>query len=141
VLVGIGLISLLRTDPRKPVFGADLVARSMDQLGTAKQKATEWAAQDGGLRDSAATAGAMAHDVIQSTIQAAKDIAGKSAPAIDDLGERAQQALPLMREGARTVVDHVSTLSTPSEERDRYLLGAAALALAAAVGIAAQRKD
>jgi hypothetical protein len=57
------------------------------------------------------------------------------------LGERAQQALPLVREGARTVVDHVSTLSTPSEEHDRYLLGAAALALAAAVGIAAQRRS
>jgi hypothetical protein len=46
-----------------------------------------------------------------------------------------------VRESARSVVDHVLTLSTPSEERDRYLLGAAALALAAAVGIAAQRKD
>jgi hypothetical protein len=131
VLVGIGLVSLLRTDSRKPLFGADLVARSMDQLGAAKQKATEWATQEGGLRDTADTVGAMAHDVIQSTLEAAKD----------DLGERVQQVLALVREGARTVVDHVSTLSAPSEERDTYLLGAAALALAAAVGIAAQRRD
>jgi hypothetical protein len=141
VLVGIGLISLLRTDPRKPVLGADLVERSMDQLVAVKQKTTEWATQEGGLRDTADTAGAMAHHVIQSTVEAAKHVAGKSASTVEDLGEQAQQALPLVREGARTVVDHVSTLSTPSEERDRYLLGAAALALAAAVGIAAQRRS
>jgi hypothetical protein len=140
-LVGIGLISLLRTDSRRPTIGADLIARSIDQLGAAKQKATEWATQDGGLRDATDTAGAVARDAIQSTADAAEDIAGKSASAIKALGERAQQALPLVRGGAQNVVDQVSTLSAPSEERDRYLLGAAALALAAAVGIAAQGKD
>jgi hypothetical protein len=125
-LIGVGLVSLLRTDARRPAIGAELVSRSMDELVTAKRKVADWAAQEGGLNDATAAVSAVAQDVVQSTVEAAQGIAQKSASVV--------------RDGTRSVVDQVATLPTPSEERDKYLLGAAALALAAAIGIAAQKR-
>jgi hypothetical protein len=139
-LVGVGLVSLLRTDPGKPAFGADLVARSVDHLGAAKQKASEWvsANQEGGLSDVANTMRTATRDVIQSTREVAGDAAERSASALKAVSDRSQQ---MFREGTRTVVDQASALSNPGEERDRALLGVAALAMAAAVAFAVQRRD
>jgi hypothetical protein len=106
-------------------------------MGAAKRKVADWAAQEGGLNDATAAVSAVAHEVVHSTVEATEGIAQKSAEVLKDFGGRVQQAAPVLREGARAAVDHVASM--PSEERDRYLLGAAGLALAAAVGIAANR--
>ncbi|MBV9971346.1 MAG: hypothetical protein JO228_15290 [Xanthobacteraceae bacterium] len=140
-LVGLGLISLLRTDPKRPGFGADFVARSADQIGAAKQKATEWTSEGGPLHEAGASVAAVAQNVVRSASESAEAVAETSRGVIKDLGEQAQHVGPMVQDGARAVADRMSTLAAPYPygHRDTLLLGAAALAMAAAVGIASQR--
>jgi hypothetical protein len=48
--------------------------------------------------------------------------------------------IPVAAGSARAAMDRMVELSPSVKERDQILLGAAALALAAAVGVAAQRR-
>jgi hypothetical protein len=48
--------------------------------------------------------------------------------------------LPVAADGARAVMSRIGEFSPSAKERDQILLGAAALALAAAVGVATQRR-
>ena len=136
-LVGIGLISLWRTDPRHPAPGADLVARSAELFETAKAKAEDAGAdlhsRAGQMRSAANEFMESAAETVGNTVQASQD-------AMATIRERGQEALPVVADRARSAMDRVVELSPSVKERDQIFLGAAALALAAAVGIAAQRR-
>ena len=135
-LVGVGLISLWRTDPRNPAPGADLVARSAEFVETAKAKAEEITA------DLNARAGRMrsaASEVMESAAEAVGDTLAASQDTVEGLRRRGQEMLPTA-DRARAAVSQIAAFSPSDQDRDQILLGAAAVALAAAVGIAAQRR-
>jgi hypothetical protein len=127
-LVGIGLISLARTDPHQPTFGAAAVVRSGESLGRVKESvAAAWDARKDELTARVEEIGATAKEALHSAKEAAGQITERSAETIKSWTEQAQEVFP--------------RITSTGEERDNYLLGAAALALAAAIGIASQRRE
>jgi gas vesicle protein len=143
-LVGMGLYSLLRTrspqpymdlndeDPRPTYHNDDsgLVAQTAKLGDAARRKVQNWSAEAGEKTREVATQAASiangATDVLRDAADAARDAATEIADTTASVAERASERLEEMM---------------PSrEDRDSYLLGAAAIAVAAAVGIAYQRR-
>jgi hypothetical protein len=151
-LVGMGLYSLLRTTPSqrssqpymdlhdedpRPTYHNDdsgLVAQTTKLGDAARQKVQNWSAEAGEktreaaiqIGDQAASIVDGATDVLRDAADAARDAAAEIADTTASVAERASERLEEMM---------------PSrEDRDSYLLGAAAIAVAAAVGIAYQRR-
>jgi ElaB/YqjD/DUF883 family membrane-anchored ribosome-binding protein len=156
LLVGVGVVSLLRTSPWQPsaqrstggydegfetkldrgnsTGGNSLSSRAQKFTETARQKVREWSADAGDvvsesltqLTDKAASAAERASDVVQEA----------SAMAHETAGEIADQAAAMAQRASSTAREF-----TPEQDvRDKLLLGAATLALTAAIGIAYQRR-
>jgi hypothetical protein len=136
VLVGIGLLSLWRTDPRHPAPGADLAARSVEFLETAKGKAEDASAA---LQERAGQVRSAANELMDNTAEAVGNAVRASRETLETMRQRGQEVLPVAADRARAVMGRIE-LSPSGKERDQMLLGGAALALAAAVGVAAQRR-
>jgi hypothetical protein len=136
-LVGIGLLSLWRTDPRRPAPGANLAARSAEFLETAKGKAEDASAA---LHERAGQVRSAAGEWMDSTAEAVGNAVQASQETIETVRQRGQEMLPVAADGARAVMSRIGEFSPSAKERDQILLGAAALALAAAVGVATQRR-
>jgi hypothetical protein len=136
-LVGLGLISLWRTDSQYPAPGADLAARSAELIRTARANA-EVAGAD--LQARTVQIRSAASEFMEGTAEAAGDALEASQHAIETIRRRGQEMIPVAADNARAAVDRMVELSPSVKERDQILLGAAALALAAAVGVAAQRR-
>jgi gas vesicle protein len=133
LLVGLGLVGLLRTSPQTRPLG-DLTARVSAFADAAKQKVQDWSAQA-----SQAAGDATAH--IKETAAA---VADRATEALRDAGDTARDRVTRLADDAASVSDRaaasVRAAMPDREDRDNYLLGAAALAVAAAVGIALQRR-
>jgi hypothetical protein len=136
-LVGIGLLSLWRTDPRHPAAGADLAARSAEFFEAAKGKAEDAGAA---LHERAGQVRSAAGEWMDSTAEAVGKAVQASQESIETVRQRGQEILPVAADSARAVMSRIGELSPSVKERDQILLGATALALAAAVGVAAQRR-
>jgi hypothetical protein len=136
-LVGIGVLSLWRTDPRHPAPGADLAARSTEFFEAAKVKAEEAGAV---LQERAAQVRSAASEWVESTSEAVGNVVQASQETVETVRQRGQEMLPVAADRAKAVVDRLGDFSPSVKERDQILLGAAALAIAAAVGVAAQRR-
>jgi gas vesicle protein len=152
-LVGMGLYSLLRTTPSRrssqsymdlydedprPTYHNDdsgLVTQTAKLGDVARQKIQGWSAEAGEtarqaateIADTAASAADRATDALRNAAAAARDTATEVADTTASVAERAAERL------------HDAMPSR--DDRDTYLLGAAALAVAAALGIAYQRKS
>jgi hypothetical protein len=124
LLVGWGLVSLLRTNPQSPAAGADLVTRAAEAAGSVRDKVEQWSGSDTAARadEIAASAKEKLGQLGSDATEAAKQVASQAASTARYLTRRAENVL------------------RDAEERDRYLFGGAALAVAAAVGIALQRR-
>jgi hypothetical protein len=157
LLVGLGLVGLLRTSPSPEdhANAEDLFdpsrwpARAGDMADTAQQKVQEWGAQASqAARDAARDAGAQIAETAASVKERASDAlreAGGIARArLHDARDTARLKMSEFAEDAASVSGHTSArirAAIPDEaDRDTLLLGAAALAVATAVGIAAQRR-
>jgi hypothetical protein len=136
-LVGIGLLSLWRTDPRHPAAGADLAARSAEFFQTAAGKAEDASAV---LHERAGQVRSAAGEWMDSAAEAVGNAVQASQETFETVRQRGQEMLPVAADGAKAVMDRLGDFSPSVKERDQILLGAAALALAAAVGVAAQRR-
>jgi hypothetical protein len=150
-LVGIGLFGLLRTtppqrssqssmglhdeDPRTQYRDdAGIAAQTADLSEAAQQKVQDWSTQAGEtarkvstqIADKAASVTGRASEALSDAVDAARDtateIADTTASVAKRTSERLQDVIP------------------SRDDRDTYLLGAAALAVAAALGIAYQRR-
>ena len=77
---------------------------------------------------------------MEGTAEAAGDALEASQHALQTIQRRGQEMIPVAADSARAAMDRMVELSPSIKERDQILLGAAALALAAAVGVAAQRR-
>jgi hypothetical protein len=144
LLVGIGLVGLFR-----PVTGAEAVAGASKLLHSAKDTVQEWsedlrqASSDGmsEIADRATVAAGQISEAARETVTRIKD---GMRSAADQASEAGQEGLVQVRTTAASATDGASSILqdavSDAETRDRYLLGAAAFAVAAAVGIAYQRR-
>jgi hypothetical protein len=132
VLVGWGLISLLRTDRNHPGIGADLVNRAADFAESSQRKIEDWRSGGGDSDD--------APGVGERIAELADDAKARLADAGEAARATASRTLSAAEHAARRGQYAIRRAWEREEERDKYLMGAAALAMAAAVGIAYQRR-
>jgi hypothetical protein len=148
LLIGVGLVGLLRASPsqhgshsymdlydedpeplpRKDISHGGLGSQVSAVADAAKEKARDWSAQATdtimtAIADKATSASDRASDVLREAAGAATRIADKAATVADRASDKLQDVLP------------------DQDDRNTYLLGAAALAVAAAVGMAYQRRS
>ena len=141
MLVGGGLIALMRTNPKQPAAGAELVYQVGDLAIAAKEKVEEWSA--GGAVAAKETVGQLSSDTGE-VVARAGELAGSVKGTVEqwssDVGETVWQVAGATRSLAERGSQTISHIVQDPEERDKYLLGAAAVALVAAVGIACQKR-
>jgi len=144
LLVGVGLVSLLKTDPQHPAMGAELVPQARDFALAAREKAKELGAQ---ASDMVAAAGMKVEEWTENAGDAIAHAAAAAEPLKETLqhwGSDAGEAMLEVSTVATSLVEQgsaaVQRIAQDPEERDKYLLGAAAVALITAVGIASQRR-
>lgn len=101
MLVGAGVIGLMRTNPQKSYPGAEMASRVGDLAVAAREKVEQWSS---------------------------------------DAGEAVWQVARVTKSATDRGSEAVYGIVQDAEERDKYLLGAAAVAIVAAVGIAFQRR-
>jgi hypothetical protein len=152
LLIGAGLFGLLRTSApqrsNEPYMGfhdeervlrhrtgdGDLAQRGADMAGAVKEKVQDWSASAGETARAAAT---------QIGDKAAAAAEGASQ-TLHEARITARETLSQATENAAALAERASTRLQDAmpdrEDRDKYLLGVAALAVAAAVGIAYQRR-
>jgi hypothetical protein len=150
VLIGLGLIGLVRTEPSQSYMGMndeDPAPLRQNDLHDGGQSRTESLADDAReiLQDWSAQAGDMVRDTAAQIADKAASVADRATDALHDAREVARDTVIQVTDRAGAMTARASqTLrdAVPDrDERDAYLLGAAALAVAAAVGIAYQRRD
>jgi hypothetical protein len=140
LLVGLGLVGLLRTSPQSHMDPyaedslGDLTSRASAFADATKQKVQDWSAQ----------ASQAAEDATAHIKETAAAVADRATEALRDAGDTARDRVTRLADDAASVSDRaaasVRAAMPDREDRDNYLLGAAALAVAAAVGIALQRR-
>ena len=121
LLVGAGLLALLRTDPREPSAGAEALRKARGRVERARAGLQDWASERPSpprLHPERTRSGAVSEDVEAGAW--AGDPGAANVPQLE-LGPRF--------EGRRR-----------TEPRDKVLLGAAALAIAAAGALAYRRR-
>jgi hypothetical protein len=121
VLIGLGVMSLWRTNPQHLSRSAELVAQAKEIAGSVKESATELA---GSVQDKVEQL--RTSETAERASELAESIKEKVVGTAESLAERG------------TAVIHGALHER--EKQDSYLYGAAALALATAVGIAVQRR-
>jgi hypothetical protein len=143
LLVGIGLFSLWRTTPSE---GEGLVPRAADLAGQVKETLQEWSAgATENLTQIADKASAAAEGAYASARDTVSEVKTHVTVAADQAAGSVQETMTHIRDqasaaGAKTSAA-VRAITPNAEARDSLLLGAAALAVAAAVGIAYQRRS
>ncbi len=127
MLVGYGLISLWRTKPGQPAPGAETVYRAADMAIEAKEQVEQWGSEAGDVI-------ARATDVVVPAVTAT--VQRWSA----DAGEAVSQATTSVRSLVASGSQSLEHIVTDKQERDKVLLGAAAVALTAALGLTCLRR-
>jgi hypothetical protein len=150
VLVGYGLYSLMHTDPRQPTPMNAYAMQALDRGQAMAEQATRLA---GDVRSAAAdrfeaakqTAAQATAQAAQATVQAADAVRSTASQWTDRATQAANDASAAITQGAAIASDRASRFAetaqvTARRDKDTYLLGFAAAALAAAIGISAQRR-
>ena len=127
MLVGYGLISLWRTKPGQPAPGAETVYRAADMAIEAKEQVEQWGSEAGDVISRAT-------DVVVPAVT--ETVQRWSADVGETVSKVTTSAEALVASGSQSLQDIV----TDKQERDKVLLGAAAVALAAALGLARMRR-
>jgi hypothetical protein len=127
MLVGYGLISLWRTKPGEAAPGAETVYRAADIAIEAKQHVEQWSAD---ARDVIAGATYVVIPAVTETVQRWSADIGAAA------SQATTSAQSLLASGSQSL-QHVVM---DKQERDKVLLGAAAVALTAALGLTCLRR-
>jgi uncharacterized protein YjbJ (UPF0337 family) len=144
LLVGIGLFSLWRTSPSQDDDG--LVPRAVELAGQVKGTVQEWTA---GAAENVSQLADKTYTTAEKAYTSARDtmstINANVVGAADQAAGSVQKAITQIRDQAAAAGDKTSAefhaIAPDKEARDSLLLGAAALAVAAAVGIAYQRRS
>jgi hypothetical protein len=139
LLVGAGVTALLRTDPQHPHAGSDVAARAATVARAAHERVREWPESPAAehlrelatdTKDRVVELGSRAHEKLTGLPQSATEAARHG------WSETVRQGRSLGSTGSTALREAFTTV-----ERDTYLLGFAAVALAAAVGMTAARSN
>jgi gas vesicle protein len=140
LLVGLGLVGLLRTSPSQADYAKgeeffdpeEWTSRASAVADAAKEKVQDWSAQ----------ASQAAHEAKTQLAETAASVTERASDALRDAGDTA--GVTRLTDDAASLSDQASArlrAAMPDrDDRDNILLGAAALAVAATVGIAFQRR-
>ena len=144
-LIGVGLYSLLRTQP--PYSGLfDEEGRAIRKFGADGMPETELSASDAldAVKETAQQFGRYAGDAVR---QAAVEIRERTSAVSDqatalvhDARDATGEIMATTAAATSRASEAVSTALRDNDSRDAVLLGAAALAIAAAIGISYQRR-
>jgi vacuolar-type H+-ATPase subunit H len=133
LLVGVGLISLLRTSySQHGGHGNErgIVSHAQDLAGTVREKTQEWGHGVG--------------DVLQQSMtqlaDGAASVAKQAASVVQGASTAARETATQIADQAAVMTQHASEVISDQEVRDNLLLGAAALAVTAAISVAYQRR-
>jgi hypothetical protein len=166
VLVGVGLLGLFRTPPARLHRRAPedylsyaknrLMEQASEAADVAKEKAaalseaiSEKAAETAAdikdrVQDWSAQATSAAGEAAEHTKERASSMWSETAEKLERVGQSARSTASAGTSRAEVTVDQVWASTRPlmndSEARDSFLLGAAGLAIVAALGIACQRR-
>ncbi|HEY4405095.1 MAG TPA: hypothetical protein VGN55_10595 [Xanthobacteraceae bacterium] len=130
LLVGAGVVSLLKTKPDRDVDFAAGASAQAHEIASAVQ---QWGAEAGEAARNAAS------QVVDSVVSLADGAAAAAGEAGVSVRESAAQFASTAALGGRRASAAISEALPEARARDQMLLGAAALAIVAAVGIAARR--
>jgi gas vesicle protein len=142
LLVGLGLVGLLRTSPSQADYAKgeeffdpeEWTSRASAVADAAKEKVQDWSAQ----------ASQAAHEAKTQLAETAASVTERASDALRDAGDTARDRVTRLTDDAASVSDQASArlrAAMPDrDDRDTLLFGAAALAVTAAVGIAFQRR-
>jgi hypothetical protein len=142
ILVGWGLVGLLRTSPSQADYAnaedffdpGEWTSRASAFADAAKEKVQDWGAQ----------ASQAARQAKMQVAETAASMAERASDALREAGDTARDRVTRLTDDAVSVSDQVSArlrAAMPDrDDRDTLLFGAAALAVTAAVGIAFQRR-
>jgi hypothetical protein len=135
LLVGAGVYGLMKTQPARDLdFSAGVAAQATDVASSVKDHMQEWGAQVGeAVRETAAQ---VADNAASLADRASHAMGNASATAQGSVAQIASDAASAGRRASAAISD---AMPEPNG-RDQVLLGAAALAIAAAFGIASQRQ-
>jgi hypothetical protein len=148
LLVGMGLVGLLRTSPSqhssRPYMGIqDEDPRHRNDAGNASLAAFADAAKEK-VQDWSAHTGEAARQIGTQIADKTASVADSASAVLLEAGDAARDTMTQIADKAASVADRAShrlrDTVPDQDDRDTYLLGAAALAVAAAVGIAFQRR-
>jgi hypothetical protein len=150
LLVGMGLVGLLRTSPSqhssRPYMGIqdeDPKPRHRNDAGNASLAAFADAAKEK-VQDWSAHTGEAARQIGTQIADKTASVADSASAVLLEAGDAARDTMTQIADKAASVADRAShrlrDTVPDQDDRDTYLLGAAALAVAAAVGIAFQRR-
>jgi gas vesicle protein len=142
LLVGLGLAGLLRTSPSQADYAH---AEDLFDPEEWKSRASGFAdAAKGKVQDWSAQASQAAREGKTQVAETAASMTERVSDALRETGDTARDRMIRLTDDAASVSDQVSArlrAAMPDrDDRDNILLGAAALAVAAAVGIAFQRR-
>jgi hypothetical protein len=127
MLIGYGLISLWRTKPGQPAPGAETVYRAADVALEAKEQIEQWGSDTGDAMARAASV------VVPAVTEAVQRWGADAGEAVSQATTSAQS---LVASGSQSL----QHLVMDKQERDKLLLGAAAVALTAALGLTCLRR-
>jgi hypothetical protein len=127
MLVGYGLISLWRTKPGQPSPGAKTVYRAADMAVDTKEQVEQWGSEAG---EAIARITDVVVPAVTETVQRWSAHVGEAA------SQATSSAQSLVASGSQSLQHIVME----KQERDKVLLGAAAVALTAALGLACLRR-
>jgi hypothetical protein len=135
LLVGAGVFGLMKTQPARDLdFAAGLATQAHNVANTVTEQVQEWGSQAGeAVRERASQ---VSGNVVLLAERASAAMGDAGAAALHTGAELANNAAFTGSRASAVISD---AMPEP-HERDQLLLGAAALAIAAAVGIASQRR-
>jgi hypothetical protein len=127
ILVGYGLISLWRTKPGEPAPSAETVYQAVDRATEAKEQVEQWGSK---ASDAIGRATDVVVPAVTETVERWKTYVGEAVSQATTSGQS------LVASGSQSLQHIVMD----KQERDKVLLGAAAVALTAALGLACLRR-
>jgi hypothetical protein len=142
LLIGLGLVGLLRTSPSQADYAKgeeffdpeEWTSRASAFADAAKGKVQDWSAQ----------ATQTAREAKTQLAETAASMAERASDALRDAGDTARDRVTRLADDASSISGRapaqLHAAMPDRDDRDNYLLGAAALAVTAAVGIAFQRR-
>jgi hypothetical protein len=132
LLVGAGIFGLMKTRPDPDADIAAGIARQVhDVSSSVTERVQSWGAE----------ATQMAQEAATQVADSVSPLADRISGTMSSVGEAARDSLTHLAKDGSSVVANIPDGMAGKDGRDQFLLGAAALALAAAIGIASQRQS